>query len=262
MIPYKLVSRQECDIADIHSIESALDMYKPWSVINAAGYVRVDDAEKEQSQCFRENYTGPVNLSQACTKFGIKLVTFSTDLVFDGTKSNPYLEGDATNPLNIYGQSKAQCENYLIQQGSDALIIRTSAFFGPWDQYNFVQWVLNNLQGEEPVFVANDVYISPTYVPDLVHATMDLLIDEEKGIWHLANKGAITWADLAYETANALNLDNSFINAVPLQDLKYPAKRPYNSVLGSERGLMLPTLESAMQRYFDEKRTQLMNAVG
>jgi dTDP-4-dehydrorhamnose reductase len=262
MIPYKLVSRQECDIANIHSIESAVDMYKPWSVINAAGYVRVDDAEKEQSRCFRENYTGPVNLSQVCAKLGIKLVTFSTDLVFDGTKGSPYVESDATNPLNVYGQSKAQSESHLTHQGSDALIIRTSAFFGPWDQYNFVQWVMNNLQNEEPFSVANDVYISPTYVPDLVHTTLDLLIDEEKGIWHLANKGAINWADFAYETANALNLDNSFINAVPLQDLNYPAKRPYNSVLGSERGFLLPTLDNAMQRYFDEKRAQLLNAVG
>ena len=63
LIPYKLVGRQECDIADIHSIESVIDHYKPWSVINAAGYVRVDDAEKEREQCFRENYSGPVNLS-------------------------------------------------------------------------------------------------------------------------------------------------------------------------------------------------------
>jgi dTDP-4-dehydrorhamnose reductase len=93
-IPYKLVSRQECDIADIHSVESVIDHYKPWSVINAAGYVRVDDAEMEREQCFRENYSGPVNLAQVCKRHGIKLVTFSTDLVFDGLKKAPYVESD------------------------------------------------------------------------------------------------------------------------------------------------------------------------
>jgi len=151
---------------------------------------------------------------------------------------------------------------YLQQQGSDALIIRTSAFFGPWDQYNFVQGVLNNLQQEQSFTVANDVYISPTYVPDLVHTTLDLLVDEEKGLWHLANQGAITWADLAYETAERFGLDNAYINAVPLQDLNYPAKRPYYSVLGSEKGLLLPTLENALQRFFDEKRAQQLHSVG
>jgi len=257
MIPFKLVGRQECDIADIHSIESVIDHYKPWSVVNAAGYVRVDDAEKEQEQCFRENYMGPVNLAQVCKRHGIKLVTFSTDLVFDGAKGRPYVESDVTNALNVYGQSKAQAETYLLHQGSGALIIRTSAFFGPWDQYNFVQWVVQNLQQEQPFSVSNDVYISPTYVPDLVHATLDLLVDEEQGIWHLANQGAITWSDFAYETANRFGLDNSFINAVPLQDLKYPAKRPYYSVLDSEKGRLLPTLENAIQRFFDEKHMQL-----
>jgi dTDP-4-dehydrorhamnose reductase len=256
-IPFKLVGRQECDISNLHAIESVLDHYKPWSVINAAGYVRVDDAEQEQAQCFRENYTGPVNLSQVCTRHGIKLVTFSTDLVFDGTKAKPYLESDGTNPLNIYGQSKAQSEAYLLQQNVDALIIRTSAFFGPWDQYNFVQWVLHNLHQELCFSVANDVYISPTYVPDLVHTTLDLLVDEEQGIWHLANQGSITWADFAYETANRFGLDNSFINAIPVQDLSYPAKRPRFSVLGSEKGHLLPPLEDAMQRFFDETHKQL-----
>lgn len=262
MIPYKLIGRQECDIAAIDSVESMVDHYKPWSIINAAGYVRVDDAEGELEQCFRENYSGPVNLSQVCNRQGIKLVTFSSDLVFDGTKGNPYVESDVTNPLNTYGQSKAQCEVYLKDHNTDALIIRTSAFFSPWDQYNFVQWVLTNLHQEQQFPAANDVYISPTYVPDLVHTTLDLLVDEEKGIWHLANQGAITWADFAYETANRFHMDNSFINAVPLQDLRYPARRPYYGVLGSEKGHLLPTLDSAMQRFFDEKRSQQFSPVG
>ena len=87
------------------------------------------------------------------------------------------------------------------------------------------------------------------------------LTDDEKGIWHLANQGSITWSDFAYETAERFGLNNAFINAVPLQDLNYPARRPYYSVLGTEKGHLLPTLENAMQRFFDEKRRQQLSTV-
>jgi dTDP-4-dehydrorhamnose reductase len=100
---------------------------------------------------------------------------------------------------------------------------------------------------------ANDIYISPTYVPDLVHTTLDLLVDGEKGIWHLANEGAITWADLAYLTARKLKFNGNLIKAVPSSHLNLAAQRPEYTVLGTEKGQMLPTLENALERYFIEK---------
>lgn len=252
-IPYKLMSRQECDIADPQSVAAAIDYYKPWAIVNAAGYVRVDDAESEAEQCFRENYEGPLQLGNSCQKKGVKLVTFSTDLVFDGKKNTPYVESDAVHPLNTYGHSKAKCETELSHINPSALIIRTSAFFGPWDQYNFLQWIQNNLSMGIVSTVADDIYISPTYVPDLTHATMDLLIDDESGIWHLANNGITTWAAFAAEAAQRLKYDASLIHAVPGSEMNYSAQRPKYSVLGSERGAILPTLENAIDRYFAEK---------
>ncbi|MBD0277016.1 MAG: sugar nucleotide-binding protein [Flavisolibacter sp.] len=252
-ISYQLLSREQCDIAELPNIESAIDFYKPWAIVNAAGYLRVDDAEIEKEQCFRENQIGPANLATACKKYGIKLVTFSTDLVFDGKKRTPYVESDVPSPLNVYGRSKALSEEQIKQIDESALIIRTSAFFGPWDRYNFIHWITQNLTHEQIIPVANDVYISPTYVPDLVHTSLDLLIDDEKGIWHLTNEGAITWADLAYETAERYHLSNTFINAIPLADLHLPAVRPYYSVLGSEKAYLLPPLENALHRFFNEK---------
>jgi dTDP-4-dehydrorhamnose reductase len=184
-------------------------------------------------------------------------MTFSTDLVFDGAKSKPYVESDNTAPLNIYGRSKADSEAYLKETNPDALVIRTSAFFGPWDEYNFVHYVLNNLSRQQQITVANDVQISPTYVPDLVHASLDLLIDNEKGIWHLANKGSISWANLAYETAAIANVDDIFINAVPSNELSQAAARPRYSVLSSEKGIILPTLDNALKRFFKECKVPL-----
>ena len=93
-IDYHLLSRQDCDITKKEQVNSIIEQYKPWALINAAGYVRVDDAEKESEKCFAENSEGPLNLAVACNQNNIQLVTFSSDLVFDGKKKTPYTEND------------------------------------------------------------------------------------------------------------------------------------------------------------------------
>lgn len=253
-LAYKLLSRADCDISEIGSIEKVVAIYKPWAIINAAGFVKVDVAETEVEQCYRENIKGPYNLAKVCAKTNIKLVSFSSDLVFDGEKNIPYTESDETSPLNVYGKSKAECERLVLQTNQSALMIRTSAFFGLWDQFNFLHWVESSLNNKQPVPVANDVHISPTYVPDLVNTTLDLMIDDEKGIWHLANEGAITWSDLAYETARQLCYDTALVQAMPVAEMDLPARRPKYSVLSSEKGILMPSLEHALKRYFSEKK--------
>jgi dTDP-4-dehydrorhamnose reductase len=180
-------------------------------------------------------------------------MTFSSDLVFDGMKQKPYIESDLVNPLNVYGKSKAESEKKVIMVNEESLIIRTSAFFGPWDQYNFLHWVETNACNQIPIPVANDAYVSPTYVPDLVHTSLDLLIDDEKGIWHLANLGVISWYELAKEAVNRLKGNLNCLISMPLAEMKLQAPRPNFSVLESERAKLLPTLDSALQRYFIEK---------
>ncbi|MFN2439496.1 MAG: sugar nucleotide-binding protein, partial [Chitinophagaceae bacterium] len=251
---YKILNRGQCDIANQQSVKSMIEQYKPWCIINTAGYVKVDDAEKEHEKCFRENKTGPQNLAVACKQAGVKLVIFSSDLVFDGKKNTPYVESDAQNPLNIYGHSKFQCEELVIKENHDALIIRTSAFFGPWDEYNFVYHVRKSLSQFETITVANDIYISPTYIVDLVHSTLDLIIDDEKQIWHLSNQGKVTWSEFALMIADRFGLDKKLIIPLPQKDILFIAKRPAYSVLSSERAILLPGLEDALYRYSDESR--------
>jgi dTDP-4-dehydrorhamnose reductase len=255
-IPYRLLSRQDCDISRPESITEALEQYKPWAVINAAGFVRVDDAEQEHEACFRDNSHGPANLAMVCGGKGVQLISFSSDLVFDGQQQKPYVESDGVNPLNVYGRSKAESEQLVLQHYPGALVIRTSAFFSPWDEYNFVHAVRRTLGQGEIFTAAADSIISPTYVPDLVHASLDLLVDNEKGIWHLANKGALSWADLAHEVADAFDLDVSLIDARPQHELRMPATRPLYSALSSERGHILPTLEHALNRYVQEEKRE------
>lgn len=248
-LAYQILSRKEMDIADLKSVERAIARYQPWAIINTGGYVRVDDAEKEAERCFRENTLGASALAIACVRHKIQYMTFSTDLVFDGTKGVPYVESDAVSPLNGYGKSKADAEYRVLDIYPEAMVIRTSAFFGPWDSHNFVTLALNTLRSGASFAAANDLIVSPTYVPDLVHTSLDLLIDKEKGIWHLSNAQAISWVDLASKACEMSGLDTRNLESVPHTALNLSASRPLYSALASERGLFMPTLDDALQRY-------------
>ncbi|MDP8922485.1 MAG: SDR family oxidoreductase [Chloroflexota bacterium] len=248
-IPYRLLRRQDMDIAELDSVARLLDAVRPWAVVNTAGFVRVDDAERERDACFRENARGPAVLAEACASRGVRLVTFSSDLVFDGTKGAPYVEQDVPNPLNVYGASKAEAERRVLAALPSALVLRTSAFFGPWDAHNFATLSLRALAAGRPFVAASDGRVSPTYVPDLVHAALDLLIAGEGGLWHLANDGSVTWAELAAAVARLARLDAALVQAVPTDDLNLPARRPRDTTLASGRGNLLPSLADALERY-------------
>ncbi|MBW3544482.1 MAG: sugar nucleotide-binding protein [Bacteroidetes bacterium] len=254
-ISYKILSRQEMDITSKDSVESALQTYEPWAIINTAGFVRVDEAETLQDQCFRENTEGPVNLAAACLHYGAQFITFSSDLVFDGKSRSPYVESNPAAPLNIYGLSKFYAESKVLKINPEALIIRTSSFFGPWDEYNFLTQMLRTLEEERPFVASKDHIVSPTYVPDLVHNCLDLLLDRACGIWHLTNPSEVSWADFALRTAEIANLDPGLIRAAKASQLGFKAVRPLYSALGSEKGLLLPHLDDAISRYLRDTQT-------
>lgn len=256
-IALQAARRDELDIADPASVDAALDQIQPWGVVNTAGYVRVDDAEGEPALCRRENAEGPRVLAEACARRGIELVTFSSDLVFDGAKRAPYEETDAPSPLNVYGRTKADAEARVLDAWERALVIRTSAFFGPWDEHNFVTIALRRLAAGERVEAAADALVSPTYVPDLVNATLDLLVDGESGVWHLANAGSITWAELARAAAELAGLCANGVAPRELAGMGLAAVRPAYSVLGSGRGALMAPLRDALGRYLADRAAYL-----
>jgi dTDP-4-dehydrorhamnose reductase len=245
----RLVTRHELDIAAPDSLARALDEVRPWAVVNAAGYVRVDEAELEAARCRRENLEGPRALATECAARGIRLLTFSSDLVFDGRSGRPYVESDPVRPLGVYGESKAQAEEVVRSLDPGALVVRTSAFFGPWDPHNFLTIALRTLAAGERFEAANDAFVSPTYVPDLVGTSLDLLLDGERGLWHLANAGAVTWLDFARLGAERGGIASDRLAGVPGASLGWRARRPRYSVLSSERAVLLPPLEDALTRY-------------
>ena len=211
-LAHTLISRPDIDITDRESIRAALDVHRPWAVINAAGFVDVARAEEETGACMQVNASGAIALADACALLGIPLVSFSSDLVFDGTLGRPYVEADKVNPIGVYGLSKAKAERGVLNRFPGSLVIRTSAFFGPWDRHNFLHKGLSSAALAEALPASLDV-VSPTYVPDLAHAVLELLIDGENGIWHLANNGSISWYDFARLAVEQAGFDPGLVQA-------------------------------------------------
>ncbi|MBC7502582.1 MAG: sugar nucleotide-binding protein [Herminiimonas sp.] len=244
-LAFELLSRDDMDIADTASVEAALKVHGPWALVNAAGYVRVADAEHDAARCFRENAHGAEVLARACAKFDIPYLTFSSDLVFDGMLGRAYVESDAVCPTSIYGNSKVEAERRVADTCPDALIVRTSAFFGPWDRFNFVHAALHGLGAGRCIEASDQLLVSPTYVPDLVHAALDLLIDKASGVWHLANQGVISWHELASRAAQKAGIDTGAL-------IRTSDGQSSMTALSSERGLILPSVDDALQRYVRE----------
>jgi dTDP-4-dehydrorhamnose reductase len=175
-------------------------------------------------------------------------------MVFDGATRRPYLESDLVSPINQYGLSKAGAERLVTSTLPSALVVRTSTLFGPWDEHNFVTTALQALAGGQTFRAARDVIVSPTYVPDLVNACLDLLIDAESGIWHVANVGEISCSELTELAAARVQISTGTLKICELLELALCAPRPLYRPLHSERGVLMPTLESALQRYAAERK--------
>ncbi len=256
-LSYQITDRNTLNILDDGSINAVLEDIRPWAVINAAGWVRVDEAESEPEACRAVNEVGSISLARACAERSISTLSFSSDLVFDGTANRAYLEHDEPAPLNVYGHSKAALEAALASLPGKHLTIRTAAFFSPFDRHNFAVHCVERLQGGEVFEAASDCIVSPTYVPDLCRSALDLLLDGETGIWHLTNGEGVTWLEFAHRLAAAAGLGQGSLVGRSHLEMQWRARRPASVPLASARGHLLPTLESAITRFTqDQARTK------
>ena len=247
-IAFVLLDRHGLDLSNPASMEAALGEHRPWAVINAAGWVRVDAAEADAAGCFAANTRGAIDLARACAEADTPLVSFSSDLVFDGAADTPYLEDAAVAPLGVYGASKALADAHIL--GLDGqLVIRTAAFFSADDPYNFaMQLVTALLAGER--FAASDAHaVSPAYVPHLCDAVLDLLIDGATGLWHVTGDTALSWHAFALRIAERCGLQPGLIDTATPEALGWIAERPRFAGLGSGKGLVLPSLDVGIDRF-------------
>lgn len=245
----ELTSRDQLDLSDERGIGEALDRIRPAAVINAAGWVRVDDAEDDSDACYAANSNGAARLAKLCSDRGIATVNFSSDLVFGDDSASPRSEAHAVNPMNVYGESKARMEAAVRALGGDHLIVRTAAFFSPFDAHNFAVHATRAFEQGDTFRAADDQIISPTYVPDLCNAVLDLLLDGEEGIWHLSNGTPLTWAEFAQQIALESGFDPGLVIPVNGQAIGWRAARPANCALVSDKGSPMPSLASAIEKF-------------
>jgi dTDP-4-dehydrorhamnose reductase len=198
----------------------------PDLVLHAAAWTDVDGAESDPQRAAAVNVGGTANVAE----LGAPLVYYSTDYVFDGRKSEPYIESDAPNPLSAYGQSKALGE---AAAGERAWIVRTSGLFGPTG-HNFVRTMLKLGAERSVVDVVDDQRASPTYVVHLARATRELLA-KPFGIWHIAGGGECSWAEFAEAIFEDAGVDCR-VRRVSTEEIARRAPRPAYCVLRSAKG--------------------------
>ena len=212
------LTREQWDVTLPPSFEADL-------VLHAAAWTDVDGAEADPQQAAAVNVGG----TQHVAELGVPFVYFSTDYVFDGRKREPYDESAGPNPLSVYGRTKLHGE---AAAGDDAWIVRSSWLFG-WTGRNFVRTMLVLGRERDEVAVVDDQRGSPTYVGHLADAVRELL-DQPRGVWHVAADGDCTWAEFAEAIFEEAGIDCR-VRRITTAELGRPAPRPAYSVLRSER---------------------------
>lgn len=231
----------EFDITDRRSVKKAVEQAGVSLIVNAAAYTAVDKAESEPGLAFAVNRDGPLNLASICAEFKIPLIHISTDYVFDGTKSGPYLETDPVSPIGAYGRSKAAGEEVVRDRLSEHIIIRTSWLYGIHGD-NFVKTMLRLGREKEELEVVADQYGCPTYAADLTDAILTIAgrIDHRYddirwGIYHYCGRGRTSWHGFAEKIFDLAGKYDSFavrrIRPITTGSFPAAAKRPANSVL-------------------------------
>ncbi len=227
------LKREELDICDEDSVKNTLLDLKPNVVINCAAFTNVDLCESEKDKAFEVNGYGPGLLASFCSKISCKLIHISTDYVFDGTSTTPYLEDDPTNPINVYGESKLKGEEEIKKKSENYLIIRTSWLFGQGGS-NFIKTIIKLGIEQNSIQVVNDQRGCPTFTNDLAQGIRHLLENNAQGIFNVTNTGACTWFDLAKFVLEKKNIKVK-IDPVDSNKFKRPAKRPHFSVLSPKK---------------------------
>jgi dTDP-4-dehydrorhamnose reductase len=198
---------------DRSRLQHTLQLNRPRWVINTASYRGLERAEQEPELAFRYNRDFPALLADLLRGSGCSLVSFSSDLVFDGSKQAPYSPEDRPVPGSVYARSKLAGERAIAQSGLERwLIIRTSCLFGPWDT-NFVHRMIQRARSDSVIPVAHDHICSPTYTLDLAAYTLRLLECAATGVYHVCNSGEASWCELA---AEALSTAGSSSRILPV----------------------------------------------
>ena len=217
------------DITDRDAVLGAITSLQPDVVVHPAAWTAVDACESDPDRAFAVNALAVRHIADGARRVSARVVHVSTDYVFDGTKSSPYLEWDVTNPQSVYGASKLAGEREL---GPEATIVRTSWVCG-FHGGNMVKTILRLAGEHDTLSFVDDQRGHPTFAGDLASMIHRLVIDDRPGLFHVTNQGAVSWFEFAQEVLRCAGLDPGRVGPVSTADLQppRPAPRPANSVL-------------------------------
>ncbi len=247
--------RQGLDLAAPDRIVACVREFRPDLIVNAAGWTEVDRAEEDEALAWRVNATAPGILAEEAARLGARIVHYSTDYVFDGTRPGPYSEADMPNPVNAYGRSKLAGERAVQAACARHLIFRTSWLYASHGR-NFLLTMLERLQREGELRVVNDQVGTPTWTREVAATTRQVLgagmpaagTPEPAGVFNVAASGSTSWFDYASAIAESLAAHEIDVTArlVPVTAAEYPsrARRPPNSVFSLAKIESLLKLES------------------
>jgi dTDP-4-dehydrorhamnose reductase len=225
------LGRTDLDVRDPAAVSAAVRGHDV--VVNCAAYTKVDDAETHEDEAYAVNAIGPANLATACAETGARLVTISTDYVFDGTATSPYAEDQPRDPINAYGRTKAAGEELALDRHpGGTFVVRTAWLYGAHGP-NFAQTMLNLAASKETWSVVDDQLGQPTWTADLAAQIVAMLdADAPAGIYHGTNSGRASWYDFARAVLEESGIDPDRITPTDSSAFIRPAPRPSFSVLG------------------------------
>lgn len=219
------------DVADRESVLAAVTTLRPDTIVHSAAWTAVDACEADPDRAFAVNALGTRNVAEAARRVGARVCTFSTDYVFDGTKPEPYREWDEPNPQSVYGRSKYGAELELAAD-PDATILRISWVCGVHGN-NMVKTILRLAAEHETLRFVDDQRGHPTFADDLASMVRRLVVEQRTGLFHVTNRGAVSWYEFAGAVLESAGHDPNRVLpiATAALDPPRPAPRPMNSVL-------------------------------
>jgi dTDP-4-dehydrorhamnose reductase len=257
------LGRPELDLAaPALAVSEAIVAARPDAIISAAAYTQVDKAESEPDLAFAINELGPRSVAAAARRLGVPIVHLSTDYVFDGSKTELYVESDATGPTGVYGASKLAGERSVATEQPDSAILRTAWVYSPFGA-NFVKTMLRLAATRDEVGVVDDQIGNPTSALDIAEGMLKVIENllggsdpNHRGVFHMTARGEASWADFAaaiFAHSAELGGPSARIRRIATADYPTPAKRPTNSRLDCSKlarahGVRLPEWHGSLKQ--------------
>lgn len=249
------LARAALDITDEAAVEPAIERAHPQAVINCAAWTNVDGAQASYEQALAVNAAGAGHVARAAARWGAWTIHISSDYVFDGRKSTPYVESDPVGPISFYGSSKLEGERELTRAAPEShTIVRSSWLFGSGGPC-FPKTILRLAGEREQISVVCDQVGCPTYTGHLAPALVKLCSERRLGVLHVASSGHCSWFEFAREIVASAGLE---CEVKPITTDQYPvaAPRPAYSVLRSERDApQLPTWMEGLREFMSQIAT-------